>query len=70
MTDAYVNINVVKEHIKTLYTDLSLLREKIDLLEEKETDPEAFEKLVKLGGKIKEKTGGLSTKTIIDDVRG
>lgn len=69
MTEGYININVVKDQIEALYRNLSLLRENIELIEEKEADPEAFEKLIKLGEKIKEKTGKLTTKTIIDDVR-
>ncbi len=68
--EKYINIDLVKDQIKTLYKDISLLRENIEFLEEKNVDQEAFEKLIRIGKEIKEKTGKLSTKAIIDDVRG
>lgn len=68
--ELYFNTDIVKDQIKTLYRDISLLRENIELLEEKKEDSEAFEKLIKLGEKIKEKTGKTSTKAIINDIRG
>ncbi len=70
MVERYIDINLVKDRIKTLYMNLSLLRENIEPLEEKKADQEAFEKLILLGERIKEKTGKPSTKAIIDDVRG
>lgn len=69
MRDSHININVVKDQIKTLYRDLSLLRERMELLEEKKVDLKAFEKLVKLGERIEKGVKSPSTKAIIDDIR-
>jgi prefoldin subunit 5 len=67
---AYKNISEVKKRIRTLYQNLSLLREDIELLEEKKKDSKAYEKLVRLGEEVIDKTGGATTKSIMDDVRG
>ena len=66
---AYKNISEVKKRIRTLYQNLSLLREDIELLEEKKKDSKAYEKLVRLGEEVIDKTGGATTKSIMDDVR-
>ncbi|ODS35036.1 MAG: hypothetical protein A7316_04510 [Candidatus Altiarchaeales archaeon WOR_SM1_86-2] len=70
---AYVNVDLrmIKHQIGAVYQELNGLRNQLEMLESSgEKDIRALEKLEVLGERIREKTWGISTKEVIDDIRG
>ncbi|ODS42838.1 MAG: hypothetical protein MSIBF_06090 [Candidatus Altiarchaeales archaeon IMC4] len=71
MVYANIDIEAVKQHMGVIYRELSELRNQFEMLESlKKKDAHAFERLDILGKKIEEQIGTVSTKDIMDDIRG
>ena len=65
----FINIDVMKKQIDVIYSDINKLRTQMDQVKKKR-DKKALSRLVSIGSRVKKSAGDLSTKKILDDVRG
>lgn len=65
----YVSIDVLKRQIEVMYSDINKLRIQMDQMK-RGKDKKALSRLVVIGAKVKKGVGGISTKELMDDVRG
>ena len=70
MATSTVDVGMMKHKMNVIYRELNELRNQLEVPEVSENkNARAYEKLNILGGKIRKKTGAVSTKDIVNDVR-
>ena len=66
----YVSTEVMRKHIEVMYSNLNKLRSQMDFQRRTKGVEKALSRLVEIGSRVKKSAGKVSTKRLIDDVRG